>query len=92
MEIGNLQAFKEQQMGKVKMRAEEKKKIQKGVNQMQAMIDAQNMGTLMKEWAGRQMQKRPKEKIPKAKAGTAEKQIPRPKWRRCFPQPARDLI
>ncbi len=25
MEIGNLQAFKEQQMGKVKMRAEEKK-------------------------------------------------------------------
>ncbi|NBH28348.1 hypothetical protein D3Z60_21940 [Lachnospiraceae bacterium] len=49
MEIGNLQAFKEQQMGKVKMRAEEKKKIQKGVNQMQAMIDAQNMGTLMKE-------------------------------------------
>lgn len=49
MEIGNLQEFKEQQMGKVKMRAEEKKKIQKGVNQMQALIDAQNMETLMKE-------------------------------------------
>ncbi|MDE6204437.1 MAG: hypothetical protein K2G19_13290 [Lachnospiraceae bacterium] len=49
MQIGNLQEFKEQQMGKVKMRAEEKKKIQKGINQMQAMIDAQNMETLMKE-------------------------------------------
>lgn len=49
MEIGNLQEFREQQMGKVKMRAEEKKKIQKGINQMQAMIDAQNMETLMKE-------------------------------------------
>lgn len=48
MEIGNLQAFKEQQMGKVKC-GRRKKKIQKGVNQMQAMIDAQNMGTLMKE-------------------------------------------
>lgn len=49
MEIGNLQEFKEQQMGKVKMRAEERKKIQKGVNQMRAMIEAQSMETFFKE-------------------------------------------
>ena len=49
MQIGNMQEFREQQMGKVKKRMEEEKKIKKGIYQMQVMIDAQSQETFDKE-------------------------------------------
>lgn len=49
MVIGNMQEFREQQMGKVKKRKEEEKRIKKGIYQMQVMIDAQSQETFDKE-------------------------------------------
>lgn len=49
MQIGSMQEFMGQQQSKVERRAEEMKKIKKGIYQMQAMIDSQSMETLLKE-------------------------------------------
>ncbi len=49
MVIGNMQEFREQQMGKVKKREEEEKRIKKGIYQMHVMIDAQSQETFDKE-------------------------------------------
>ncbi len=49
MQIGSMEEFMGQQMSKVERRAEEMKKIKKGIYQMQTMIDSQSMETLLKE-------------------------------------------
>ncbi len=49
MRIGNIQEFKESQMGKVLRRREEEKQIKKGIYQVQMMIDCQNAETLDEE-------------------------------------------
>jgi len=49
MIIGNIQEFKESQLGKVERRKQQDKQIKKGIYQMQMLIDCQNMETLDKE-------------------------------------------
>lgn len=49
MKIGNLDEFKASQIGKVKMRKEEEKKIKKGIYQMHVMVESECMETLTKE-------------------------------------------
>ncbi len=49
MQIGDMQQFMGQQQSKVERRAEEMKKIKKGIYQMQVMLDSQSEETLLKE-------------------------------------------
>lgn len=49
MRIGNIDEFKAGQLGKVKMRKEEEKKIKKGIYQMHVMVESECMETLTKE-------------------------------------------
>ncbi len=49
MNIGNIQEFKESQLGKVERRKQQDKQIKKGIYQMQMLIDCQNMETFEKE-------------------------------------------
>lgn len=49
MQIGDMQQFMGQQQSKVERRAEEMKKIKKGIYQMQIMLDSQNEETLLEE-------------------------------------------
>lgn len=49
MKIGNMDEFKAGQLGKVKMRKEEEKKIKKGIYQMHVMVESECMETLTKE-------------------------------------------
>lgn len=49
MQIGDMAAFREQQLGKVEKRKKEDERIRKGVYQMHAMIEAQSTETFFKE-------------------------------------------
>lgn len=50
MVIGDMKAFREQQMGKVEKRKKEDERIRKGVYQMHAMVEAQAAETFCKEY------------------------------------------
>ncbi len=49
MRVGEMREFKEQQLGKVKKRQEEEKKIKKGIYQMHVLVEDECMETLSKE-------------------------------------------
>lgn len=49
MKIGNIQEFKEAQLGKVERRKQEEKQIKKGIYQMQMLIDCQSTEIFDKE-------------------------------------------
>ncbi|MDE5910150.1 MAG: hypothetical protein K2H52_15615 [Lachnospiraceae bacterium] len=49
MQIGNMDDFRQQQLGKVEKRKKEDERIRKGVYQMHAMIEAQSTETFFKE-------------------------------------------
>lgn len=49
MQIGNMDAFRAQQLTKVEKRKKEDERIRKGVCQMHAMIEAQSTETFLKE-------------------------------------------
>ena len=72
MQIGDMQQFMGQQQSKVERRAEEMKKIKKGIYQMQVMLDSQNEETLLKE--SKKMDKNA-EKISKNKDESGKKEV-----------------
>ncbi len=49
MLIGDLNEFKQQQLGKVEKRKKEEERIKKGIYQMHVMVNDQCMETFMKE-------------------------------------------
>lgn len=49
MQIGNMDEFRRQQLGKVEKRKKEDERIRKGVYQMHAMVEAQSTETFLKE-------------------------------------------